>query len=84
MNKVWDVIPAGNFMTRMVARNNYDLINLTIRPRKKIEVKEAPSESVELGTQDGYTYTVYPTDRGCDCEPNWTCSNCAGHFTEKH
>lgn len=83
MNKMWDVVPAYG-LSRYVAKMAFGLTGIVYCDAKKIEVKEAPSESVELGTQDGYTYTVYPTDRGCDCEPNWTCSNCAGYFTEKH
>lgn len=60
MNKIWDVVPADNFMTRMVAKMNYDLINLTIRPRKKIEVKEAPSDMKPFGTTDGQSYHMNP------------------------
>lgn len=50
---------------------------------KRIAVKIIES-SQPLGTQDGVTYSVYPIDRGCDCEPDFICSSCAGHFTETH
>lgn len=36
--KIWDVVPATNFIEVIVAKNNHALIGLTIR-RKKIEVR---------------------------------------------
>lgn len=50
---------------------------------KRIAVDVIES-SQPLGTQDGITYSVYPIDRGCDCDHDFTCSNCAGYFTEQH
>lgn len=49
-----------------------------------IEVIYIPQEDV-LGTQDGITYTVYPTDTGHFCEPQTrACFVCVGKFTEAH
>lgn len=38
-NKIWDVVPATNFIEVFIARTNHALIGLTVRS-KKIIVKE--------------------------------------------
>lgn len=45
--KVWDVVPATNFIQDMVAKMNYDLIGLTIR-RTKIEVVSEANQEVSF------------------------------------
>lgn len=57
--KVWDVQPATNFMQRFVAESNYALVGLTIR-RTKIPVTFI-EDNTPLGTEDGQSYTVYPS-----------------------